>query len=242
MTPPGEASEGVYSRDMGRGNSRTGGGLEGTGCARGARRAAARRPGAARRRRPERAEAGPRPRGACNLWERDETCPVSTEGGTRRVRLVREGGGGRQPRGGPVRSPDCMSATTGHPRCPASHAALAASSSPPSCAARAGGVSGGRSTAGPWSHCMRGGPWSHRMRGGRGEKRQGEAQGGGAKGQRCGRAQAHGQGHGGMRARVGRATSSCECTVGTLSILLNRVSSTFLGSTNTNFTSAGCFL
>jgi hypothetical protein len=25
---------------------------------------------------------------------RDETCPVSTEGGTRRVQLVREGGGG----------------------------------------------------------------------------------------------------------------------------------------------------
>ena len=29
-----------------------------------------------------------------DLWERDETCPVSTEGGTRRVHFVREGGGG----------------------------------------------------------------------------------------------------------------------------------------------------
>jgi hypothetical protein len=27
---------------------------------------------------------------------RDETCPVSTGGGTRRVQLVREGGGGRE--------------------------------------------------------------------------------------------------------------------------------------------------
>jgi len=30
-----------------------------------------------------------------NLRRRDETCPVSTEGGTRRVRFVREGGGAR---------------------------------------------------------------------------------------------------------------------------------------------------
>jgi hypothetical protein len=29
------------------------------------------------------------------LWERDETCPVSTEGWTRRVHFVREKGGGR---------------------------------------------------------------------------------------------------------------------------------------------------
>jgi hypothetical protein len=33
-------------------------------------------------------------------WERDETCPVSTEGGTRRVQLVREGGGGGATGGG----------------------------------------------------------------------------------------------------------------------------------------------
>ena len=32
---------------------------------------------------------------ACNISRRDETCPVSTEGGTRRVQLVRGGGGGR---------------------------------------------------------------------------------------------------------------------------------------------------
>ena len=29
-----------------------------------------------------------------HLWERGETCPVSTEGGTRRIHFVREGGGG----------------------------------------------------------------------------------------------------------------------------------------------------
>jgi len=31
---------------------------------------------------------------AALLWEMDETCPVSTGGGTRRVQLVREGRGG----------------------------------------------------------------------------------------------------------------------------------------------------
>jgi len=38
-------------------------------------------------------------RGVGGLPWRDETCPVSTEGGTRRVQLVREGGGGGGPAG-----------------------------------------------------------------------------------------------------------------------------------------------
>jgi hypothetical protein len=32
-----------------------------------------------------------------HLWERDETCSISTEGWTRRVHFVREGGGGERP-------------------------------------------------------------------------------------------------------------------------------------------------
>ena len=35
----------------------------------------------------------------------DETCPVSTEGGTRRVQLVREGGGGTPADGAPAAAP-----------------------------------------------------------------------------------------------------------------------------------------
>ena len=34
--------------------------------------------------------------GASTIFSRDETCPVSTGGGTRRVQSVREGGGGRR--------------------------------------------------------------------------------------------------------------------------------------------------
>ena len=38
-------------------------------------------------------EARPPPRPAPSYGGRDETCPISTEGGTRRVHLVRRGGG-----------------------------------------------------------------------------------------------------------------------------------------------------
>jgi hypothetical protein len=50
---------------------------------------------------------------------RDETCPDSTEGGTRRVQLVREGGGGGRPNGRP-RGPPSAGAAPLAPRggCP----------------------------------------------------------------------------------------------------------------------------
>jgi hypothetical protein len=63
--------EGVYGRDMGRANSREGVCV----CVRGG-------------------TMGVRMNLPCLM--RDETCPVSTEGWTRRVHFVREGGGGGQ--------------------------------------------------------------------------------------------------------------------------------------------------
>jgi len=85
----------VYNWDTGRGNSREGGGgLTGAGDPGSARP----RPPAARSAKPlrcktARAVTAPR-RAPASLWERDETCPVSTEGWTRRVHSVREVGGG----------------------------------------------------------------------------------------------------------------------------------------------------
>jgi hypothetical protein len=99
MKPP-------YSRDMGRGNSREGGGA--------VTRLLMKPPGLvtpapfrlgragappARSARALRREASTRSRRRSAL-ERDETCPVSTKGWTRRVHFVREGGeGGHAPAG-----------------------------------------------------------------------------------------------------------------------------------------------
>jgi hypothetical protein len=54
-----------------------------------------RRPPARQRHAPPRPARAPRGGSGGARAARDETCPVSTEGGTRRVQLVREGGGGR---------------------------------------------------------------------------------------------------------------------------------------------------
>ena len=80
----------MYSRDMGRGNSRESlcSGPAGAWVPRStpARcRCAAGRPSAGARRR----------RRLVIVRGRDDACPISTGGGTRRVQLVREGGGGR---------------------------------------------------------------------------------------------------------------------------------------------------
>jgi hypothetical protein len=76
-------------------------------------------------------------------WRRErETCPVSTEGGTRRVQLVREGGGGRAcettsqtPTRSPARAPGVPSAESKASRCgggsPPAAATAAAPSPPP---------------------------------------------------------------------------------------------------------------